>query len=820
MNRIFNSLLRATLHFLSRQSCRSCHPFYSFVVLLSVFACESIADGLVPVGTQPHGGLSGKIVYTHGGHGITAENLRDGNWSFQRGPSNDMIEDLGNVDQMACLVDYLFRAGATVVPLRPVGNQTNEVVVDNDQARFSIGWSPAKDPPVYFGKPGHIPYFQAPASKNGTAVANYVPLLPEAGFYPVYAWTSSGPDRATDQLYRVHHAGGITEVKVNHRRVGNGLVYLGTYYFLKGATGFVEISNRSDSENSIVVADMIRFGNGKGDISRGKAGVSNWGRQDESGLYWVMWHADRATGVAESDYRATDVDRQAAISFSPRYAAFMNREADGRLQDRAFVSFHSNAGGKGKARGTIGLLNGNNDPKTATPHQLLLAKSLAKQVNDDLVAQNGTMEHDWHDRGDKNTLDIEDKEFGEINNLFINNEFDATIIEVAFFDNKEDADLMRTAMVQDSVARATYKGLVKYFRAVDDNTTPATVMPAPVTDVHAESNKSGSVTISWVPPKADPHTGDAATSYRVYTSTNGYGFDGGTNVTGKDTTTATISGLKTKTPYYFKVAAVNEGGESEPSEVMVAVPAGGKKDVLVVNGFDRMGHTLNPKQTYRGKSVERAWPRQSNSRDYVVQVASAIHKAKPDLHVASTCNEAVSSGAVKLTDYSAVVWILGEESTVDFTFDSIEQEKVEEFIEGNGNLFVTGSEIGWDLGRGNGIEFYKKTLGAKFVKDSAATHDVNGAAGGIFDGMKFSFDDGKLFYDVDSPDVIAPQGDAKAILNYANGAGVAGVQLAGDDGRGNVVMLAFPFETITTANDRAEVIRRVFDFFESAKKKP
>ena len=25
--------------------------------------------GLVPVGTQPQGGLAGKIVYTHGGHG-------------------------------------------------------------------------------------------------------------------------------------------------------------------------------------------------------------------------------------------------------------------------------------------------------------------------------------------------------------------------------------------------------------------------------------------------------------------------------------------------------------------------------------------------------------------------------------------------------------------------------------------------------------------------------------------------------------------------------------------------------------------------------
>ena len=136
---------------------------------------------------------------------------------------------------------------------------------------------------------------------------------------------------------------------------------------------------------------------------------------------------------------------------------------------------------------------------------------------------------------------------------------------------------------------------------MDGNKTPATVLPPPVTDVHAESNEPGSVTISWVPPKADPHTGDAATSYRVYASTNGYGFDGGTNVTGKDMTTVAIGGLDPKIPYYFKVAAVNDGGESEASEVVAAVPSGGEKQVLVVNGFDRMGHTLNPKQTYQRK---------------------------------------------------------------------------------------------------------------------------------------------------------------------------------------------------------------------------
>ena len=69
------------------------------------------ASGLVEVGTQPAGALSEKIVYTHGGHGITANT--NGTWSFQRPLLLDMVEDLGNQDQMTFRVDYLFRAGAT-----------------------------------------------------------------------------------------------------------------------------------------------------------------------------------------------------------------------------------------------------------------------------------------------------------------------------------------------------------------------------------------------------------------------------------------------------------------------------------------------------------------------------------------------------------------------------------------------------------------------------------------------------------------------------------------------------------------------------------
>jgi hypothetical protein len=771
------------------------------------------AAGLVAVGTQPPGALTGKIVYTHGGHGYTSDNLGNGSWSFQRPLLLNMVEDLGNQDQSTLLAEYLWRSGATVVPLRPVGHQTHEVVLDNDdvQVTFSGAWSDSSAS-IYFGSPGDVPYRFASTSSTETAVATYRPDMPEAGFFPVYAWTRSGSDRAGDQLYRVNHSGGSTEVTVNHRRVGNGLVYLGTYHFEAGTAGSVEISNRSSETGRVVIADMIRFGNGMGDINRG-GGVSGLPREDEAGLYWVQWHVDRSQGIPDSEYRATSNDRDATVSLSPRYAEYMNREADGSLSDRVFVSFHSNAGG-GSARGVLGLYNGNNTPSSATPNQFLLANTLAREVNDDLVALNGTFEHNWFNRGSNVTLDRSDIEFGEINNNRINNEFDATIIETGFHDNQQDAEMLRDPRVRDAIARATYQGVVRYFNSVDGQT--AVVMaPGQVGNVRAVSQSANSVTVSWSAPPVHNATGDAATSYRVYGSTNGYGFDGGTVVSGA--TSVTISGLDpSEGAYYFQVVAVNAGGESPASEVVAAIPGSGAQRVLIVNGFDRLGRTQDPTSTVPGLGqAQRVRPRLSNSYDYAVQVAGAIEQVAGSLVVDTAANEAVINGSVNLADYHTVVWILGEESTGDATFDPTEQTLVAGYLAQGGKLFASGAEIAWDLdSQNNGRTFLNNQLHADYVADDAGTYQVTGAAGSVFEGLAFSFDNGSQFYNVDSPDVIAPQGGATAVLNYAGGAGGVAAVAHQDPGTGaQVVLFGFPFETITDPATRAVVMGQTLGWF-------
>ena len=62
-----------------------------------------------------------------------------------------MIEDYGNIDQLNYFVKYLYNAGATVVPFRPVGYQNTEIVLDQDdpQVTYTGSWTNSTGTPYY-----------------------------------------------------------------------------------------------------------------------------------------------------------------------------------------------------------------------------------------------------------------------------------------------------------------------------------------------------------------------------------------------------------------------------------------------------------------------------------------------------------------------------------------------------------------------------------------------------------------------------------------------------------------------------------------------
>jgi hypothetical protein len=256
---------------------------------------------------------------------------------------------------------------------------------------------------------------------------------------------------------------------------------------------------------------------------------------------------------------------------------------------------------------------------------------------------------------------------------------------------------------------------------------------------------------------------------------------------------------------YFRLTAVDTvspPNESAHSDVYGIAFSARTERVLVVDGFDRFGGSGSWSQPWHY---------------FVFSHGDAI--AAGGFGFETCANEQIISGAIDLLDYDAVFWLSGDESTADETFSAAEQAEVAAYLENGGMLFVSGSEIAWDLdtaarGSAGDEAFYNSYFKANYVSDDANSSAVIGEAGGIFAGMNFTY--GSLPYIEDFPDAIDTLGGSGICLRYGNGQN-AGVQFEGvfpkGTKAGKLVYLGFPFETISSATARAELIRRVLEFF-------
>ena len=197
-----------------------------------------------------------------------------------------------------------------------------------------------------------------------------------------------------------------------------------------------------------------------------------------------------------------------------------------------------------------------------------------------------------------------------------------------------------------------------------------------------------------------------------------------------------LENLNDNESYFIKLKAINAYGSSKHTEVLGVIPSANSPKVLIVNGFDRVTGT-------------------NNTFDFIKEHGSALHNN--DYLFDSASNEAIINKYIKLTDYQIVDWILGEEGTATSSFNDIEQSLIQEFLMDGGKLFVSGSEVGYDLsdkGDNNDKLFYEKFLRANYISDAAggrqANYNAYGVQGTLFDGINLSFDDGTQgSYDVD-----------------------------------------------------------------------
>ncbi len=301
------------------------------------------------------------------------------------------------------------------------------------------------------------------------------------------------------------------------------------------------------------------------------------------------------------------------------------------------------------------------------------------------------------------------------------------------------------------------------------------------------SQGDGTLSVSW-----DPSTN--ADGYTVWLTSDGVWRR--TEARYTDTTAVELLTLDLNRDVDIRITADGPGGISDPSDVYSSRTAEAVADVLLVDGNDR---------------YDTAWENtMSTGQAFAATTAHALAGRRHD----TVTNEAVLSGAVSLSDYPAVIWLLGEESTTDLTFDANERDLVDDYLASGGNLLVSGAEIGWDLDYLGDVDmqgFYNASLHASYVEDDAGTFSVMPEANGIFAGI------GELGFltpptmQVDYPDVISPQNGAVSELSYVGGFG--GTAAISYSGTYKLVHMGFPFETIDNGPQRAEVMNAILGFF-------
>ncbi len=296
--------------------------------------------------------------------------------------------------------------------------------------------------------------------------------------------------------------------------------------------------------------------------------------------------------------------------------------------------------------------------------------------------------------------------------------------------------------------------------------------------------------------------------YKAYLSNDGINF--GTAIE-LDPNNLIIDQLFDNKLVFVKIRAVNSIGESNYSEVLgIGIPSDGSTPQgLIVNGFDRASD--------------------GNTYDFNRIHGKAFYNNS--FFFNSATNEAISSGLFDLMDYKIVDYILGEESTVDETFNETEQQLFSTYLDTGGNLFVSGSEIAWDLdykGSTTDKSFIKNYLKIRYLNDAPYNtknvyYTANALGGSYFQNLSnVRFDNGTHgTYNVDWPDVFGLSEGGVGAFEYSGldtADGFAGVFYEGyfpnGSEEGKVIVLGFPFETIYPEETRNELVNEILIFFD------
>ncbi len=759
------------------------------------------------------GALSGKTIYLSPGHGFYRSSPL-GRWATQRGNTNDLIEDLVSIETLnQYLLPMLTGAGATVIPVRESDLNPRMVLVDNGRQGYSeqggaelfstsspgSGWGPPSVPMGNAVQPfllGDTRLMTAAAT--ATARATWAPSIPADGYFHVYVSYSADPSRVPDAHYVVRHAGGESHFRVNQRRHGGTWVLLGRFYFRAGShpeTASVVALNDS-TETGSVSLDAVRFGGGSGDIGDSALGPLARPRFEECARYHTQFSGAPPAVFAPSGVNALSNERNDDVSARPRFAAWLHEDGE----DAVYVAWHTNASGLSKPddrfRGTEAYVYGPNPVDgtlnfTGVKDSDVLARKLLEEMTQDI---RNAVEPTWRVRS------LRSANLGEVNPTH-NPEMPSVLLEVAYHDHPADAAYLKQPEFRRVAARAILQGLIKYFAARDGQTPH--LPPEPPTALVARHAGNGRVEVKWVAPARDTLDlgGHAATGYRVYQSADGLAWDDGTET---DSATFSLS-LPAGTTRYFRVASLNVGGESFPSDVVgVRVPSAGRgTEVLVVNAFRRLDATLARAEdlsAYSLGSPLRELLEAMNDGTALRRHGEALAQHAVAFDGATT--EAISAGLFTPVGYRVLDWFTGRGGVGGAGPTAAEQQLMRTFVTGGGHLLLSGSHVASTLYAGGPEDqaFLADILHA-LPRCGVSNLLVNGLPEGEFPGLSGTLlDDGtRGSFPVGVPDVLLPVGGFP-VLGYVGTGSAAGVLSAPG---GQVLFLSVPFEGIVSPSRRA-----------------
>ena len=796
-------------------------------------------------------------------HGRYYDGKKD-RWKWQRPNLFGTTEDLfTQTIVIPYLIPMLENAGAVVFTPRERDWQKNEVIVDNGGRGYvedsgKETWKTAQEKGFAYHagtyRDGENPFTQGTAravkatKKADVSWASYQPNIPQGGKYAVYVSYQSLKNSVSDAQYIVMHKGQRTVFKVNQQMGGGTWVYLGTFDFDRGNNEFnrVVVTN-SSSESGMVTTDAVRFGGGMGNIERGGS-CSGMPRCLEGARYSAQWagapYSVYSSKNGSDDYGDDINVRSNMTNWLAGGSTYVPTLEGKKVPIELSLAVHSDAGYTTVNDSIIGSLaictTSFNDGRLNSGVSRMVSHDFADSLLTGLQRDISGKYRKWTRRY------LWDRNYSETRKP----EVPSAIIETMSHQNFADMRRGLDPNFRFTLARSLYKTILRFVNG--NHSVPSVVQPLPVSNFRIERNSSGGLRLSWIAEKDEQEPTAVPTSYIVYTSEDGMGFDNGTVVY----TSSFDFEAKKGVNYCFKVTALNRGGESFPSETLAAYlsKSAHAKDILVVDGFSRLsgpavvddysrqGFDLgsdigvsygltagwNGRQQCFDKSRAGSEGEGSlgycgdelagrfimgNNRDGSVCHVKDIAMSGA-YNVVGCSLEALDNNLVKLDHYNLVDIAFGLQRNdghslvVYKTFSETLQSKLRSYAKSGGRILVSGAYVGSDMTQPHERRFMSDVLKTTFTGT-----DTN-AGNNVVDGLGLSFDiirqiNDRHFAATSVDRIAACDGRSFAAMRYQDGS-TAGVAYDGTDYKSFV--MGYPYECINNVRTRQQVMKGLLAF--------